>query len=888
MNLYKLKFILGVQEEYAHVYKDGCYNPETGAFQTSTTQKCSWELRTIRESNATHVLSTFMAVHTWEGGGMGSYMCLYDANDRLVSTVGFADFFRKGYRLPDGTAKYTVTLRNEDYANVPKGNYLYFGQEREPLYSKLSLNWNVESGRVFGRTAIDTDLHFIGEDFDYIESIDINRNFVISVVRVVLGLSDYEATDFFGSFGKTDCRFDYVAHNCVPTIHALDPYTNLLAHLEDEFDLCKLEVPLTRVTSRVRPVIQLYCRGASVLTQCLGGTHWETEVQQLDDYNELIDKYHFGRVAINCQLHVEMNGDYGIPSGTYTWSEADHRYVCDANPDFNYLVWLGSNQDGTYGVFMKQTDALKGYGFAYRGSGLDFEHDYIPYTSYDVPAGRLGSEEEPVQIVDNVSAVGSVNVIGRMWFSGADCLARVVGNFSTFQGNAAFDIPSDDFALESNRNYKKCYPYTQGFFYESEDYTLTPNNYGLVANYTDRYYTNENLPIEGGLDGLKPIPICKYEWGATSYWYNFSADYVMMDETYSVDYQLRDCYTLLDLLKTLVGQIDPTIEVSEYSSRFLLNRDPQQSFLVNMPAWYLCFTQKSNVLKGDYDQAAQKAPIKLSELFDYLANQFNCYWALAWMGGTQWRLILEHKEYFDNGWLYNTQPAISDDLTSPAYKDLFAKKPLLYWQDACEYDMSGAAKRIEFNQSEDGTEWFKGLYVNFNNSYLVEASVQEKTTGIFSSDIDFMLIQPDKFGLDGFAVLGCFLSDGVYSLTKSLLRVYKPNGYTHQAIVTNYFASFLSSEYWFLYGVAGGLVELYAYAQLPVTQYELSYSARTVARLRTQNIRVPFFGVPSEGSHYSLVKTYRGAGIVIGVEHDTVAAASNVTLALRLYDVPTD
>ena len=106
-------------------------------------------------------------------------------------------------------------------------------------------------------------------------------------------------------------------------------------------------------------------------------------------------------------------------------------------------------------------------------------------------------------------------------------------------------------------------------------------------------------------------------------------------------YTLKVAYAISAVIKTLLAEIDPSIQheaTSEYSN-FLYG-----STSINNVGFRLFITSKSNILKGEYDQAAQKAEITLKDLMEMLANCYQCYWYID----DNNRFIIEHIYYFNN------------------------------------------------------------------------------------------------------------------------------------------------------------------------------------------------------------------------------------------------
>ena len=95
---------------------------------------------------------------------------------------------------------------------------------------------------------------------------------------------------------------------------------------------------------------------------------------------------------------------------------------------------------------------------------------------------------------------------------------------------------------------------------------------------------------------------------------------------------------------------------------------------------------------------------------------------------------------------------------------MFNKKISANFQQEIEYIRSDLAKRYEFSWMDEGTEIFDGVTMDINSNYVQQDKTESVSVGQFSSDIDFMLYNPDDFSEDGFALLCPTSSSSYYSL----------------------------------------------------------------------------------------------------------------------------
>lgn len=872
----KYRFLLGTHLQAVGNYVAGYYDKLTGQFVSGgTSLKCE----SVAIANA-GVQGYLAADNTFLKES--SYITLYEGNS-FIGTVLLSSIMGTPYILPQGVTSIGITLDvTEMETDHPRPVYIL--REAESFYSKLSKKIGKESGQMFFREVLDTDLHFVGSEADIIQTYSVEDKFMVICER-----KDY-ATDTWNTyhsdtFGVTDCSFDLAAHTCTPKLTPLDNYSRVLARYSDEYDLIKLKPEICRIKTSLRPIIEIYERGSGVITRFLGGTYWETEVTPEDDAQALIDA-HFSRVPLSearGYLEAKIDEDWttiiGLPSGIYEY-----------DPTNNYYYLQDGDTLWTWGYatyFNLGFLALSRNGVPIQNSFGEPLLAWLP-TSIDSPSDLpVPSDYENEYLISWYT--DTAKTIGTVHYRYYDIWARVIGNGDSLFGVATFDIPNDDFAI-SSPSYKKCAPLgkEQGYFYLSDDVTVEPTEFGITED-PEKYYTRENLPIEGGLHGVRPMPIGKHEWGSFSFWFNYPDNYTLMEQESRYDYDLKDCFTLGAVIRALLAVIDPSItfvdgqECSQFFySPYGLGVDMKGGY-----DWKIAITPKSNVLKGDYDQAAQKAPISFEELMTMLKDLYGLYWYID----SGRRLHIEHLVWFLNGGSYTVyQGNVQLNLADSNVKDAFNKKMTGYWQKAYEFSMSEAARRLELTYSEKGTEFFEGLSIDVLNSYLREASVNSKSIANFTADLDLMRVEPDRYSSDGFALLAyldAVVPQPPYTPTGQKLIpvtgaiiVTEKDGWQRQAYINNLFASWLYCQHFYMYNLSGDLMKVNLKLESLPNAASLD-SVHGLARLKKQKVRFPFDDDPDT---IDLIQTDIGYGVPEDFEIDAESRTVSATLSFPVKD----
>ena len=284
----------------------------------------------------------------------------------------------------------------------------------------------------------------------------------------------------------------------------------------------------------------------------------------------------------------------------------------------------------------------------------------------------------------------------------------------------------------------------------TNEYSAKPTEWGLAPDNTN-YYKKPVLPAVLGISA--PLyPVGKTTWGEYSWWayFNFSAgifDYVYWDTV-----QLKDAYPLSSVLSVLLDAIfrdsgyNVSFEDTEACSGFFYGTN---TGIVQAPP-NIYITPKTNVLTANYSQKAQKGDITIGQVLDMLRDVFRCYWFMERNADGTYRLRIENIYWFYNGGSY-TGGTLYDIRDA---KDPRTGKNWAYGKSQFKFDISELYKRYEFGWQDECTDWFDGDAVTCLAKYVNESATNKVKIDAFTSDLDYMLLSPEDFNKDGFALLG--------------------------------------------------------------------------------------------------------------------------------------
>lgn len=608
--------------------------------------------------------------------------------------------------------------------------------EVRPHYKELNKKYAKESGQEFFRISLDGKINLFGDAYEIIKQSSLEDQ-LIFIIDKYNRTSKKWVEYYKGEFNKTDCKFDHDKKKCELKTTTIDNYTEVMNKYENTYDLIKLAPEISKISLYKRSLMQVYVRGANSITNFFGGTYWEDDVNEsIDDNAALINNFYFSYIKSGnefCIKNSNKAGVNGVYAGTNGYYSNWNGYTCyleknpDAQPpftDISYFIMIKRNSDNK--VLYKSETAVNIDDKTLFSKDRDYTNDkHLRYTS---------------KLIDVENAKNSCTISNLFTYRIYRRLLCDVDTVTDSEGTKnTYNLPSDDFVTD-NRNYKKCIGLRGGMFFCTSRAVDEPTKYGL--NDYGQYFTNHFIPISTGLG--RPLPISKNSWANASLWYVYDSFYEYFEKRLRKQYMLKDSYSIGAAIKAILKKIDPTLShepTAEYSQFLYSTTNP-----LGLARFYVYITQKTNILKGDYDQPAQKAETSLEELMKMLRDCFRCYWYIE-----DNKFKIEHIYFFMNGGSYSSRSSYQLDFTK--LTDQFNKKLSSYFQSEVEFEKSDLNQRYEFAWMDDVTDLFGSVTIDVKSNYIQKDKTEEINIGQFSSDVDYMLFNPTNFSEDGFALL---------------------------------------------------------------------------------------------------------------------------------------
>lgn len=588
----------------------------------------------------------------------------------------------------------------------------------------LSLDYARESQQMFFRSSLSSSIDFINQDYDTLMGYAFSTVFYLDIQ-----ISDNGAswTHYWrGKFTKTDCKIDVDNKKITVKPEVVDQYSDILAGLEKEFDLIKLAPEIDQVQLHRRPCIQIFNRASETVTCICGNLSWEQDVS-LPTENVaqfLVDHCHFYPISSPVEVRI-TNPPVGYETAFAT------PFMGTLSPSGATLT----NVDNTFYIEYWVEPFIVGYRHGLnvisraQGDTRWKWQEVVPYATSPLPTA-LTFETQTSLTVDMDAVTTDMGLY-----------SRVVLNSDTYNGNPTLPLYTDD-VVAYNRNYKFATPYdANSLIVNSTRTQSSPTEWGKRES-DGKYY----LPPTDSTNLY--IPMGKNLWGENSVWIEKTSGYKQIEEYGDYLFNLNDAYPLWSCIDVLLRKVAPSVMfsgISMYSQFLYSGNDPLQG---RDNTLYL--TPKSNITNGEYQTPAQTAPITLKDILAMLKNVYKCYWFIEKIMGI-WCLRIEHISFFMNGGSYNGYPSVGINLNT--MMNARNGKPWVFNTSVYEYEKEDMPERFQFGWMDEVTEEFKGQPIEVRSKFVQEGKVEEITVANFTSDLDYMMLNPNAVSQDGFALM---------------------------------------------------------------------------------------------------------------------------------------
>lgn len=691
-----------------------------------------------------------------------------------------------------------------------------------PVYKDdISLNYEKESQQRFFRAKLSSKIDFIAEDADMIIAAPFETKFTLLLdISSDMGLtfSQYYACQFY----KTDCTINYDDRKVSVQPEVQDRYNDVLAGLDKEYNLIELAPAIQPIQLTKRPMYQLYNVGESICNCFCGGQAFE--VDMADTSEERVRECGFESRDASWEFNFPNPPVAGFsqPFVGFFHGNGSEFWATDTT---YYLVYY---EDGgtTNGILIKETAT---------GNTL-WQYEQFHYPGYeDIPAEFTFSGNPQLTVYK-----AAFGIYGRLVMDRDDVQGWNVSKLST------------DDVVANNRNYHYSVPFTDFTATQSVRTSVEPTKWG--RNDAGQYF----LPPD---DTHEWYPVGRSQWVNVSVWVQYSANMASIELQGRKEFMLKDAFPVWSVIEVLLNKVAPSVThkgTSAYSD-FLYGTARGQAIFGGDIQLFLA--PKSNIIVGEYQEPAMKAPVTLGEVLKMLHNMYGCYWFID----EQNRLRIEHIEWFKRGGSYTGEPVIGIDLTD-SY-NLRNGKDWAFCTSEIKFKKEDMPARYEYEWMDDCTEVFNGT-IDVLSTFVKEDKVEEVTVSGYTSDVDYMLMAPNMCSKDGFALLGAKLVSGVYAVPIVSIGF---GEYTKS--IQNYYLSMAF------------LLPNYLISDMPAWNIKIGETqtvASGIQRNKQQQLKFP--AVLEDTDFNKLVRTHIGDGEIDRLEMSLSSRMAKVQLNYDTYD----
>lgn len=709
---------------------------------------------------------------------------------------------------------------------------------------------------MYYRDKLAAKLTFQRSDFDAIHAAPFETEFRVLLQEFISGSwTSLNVAKFF----KTDFELvDEDNKTIVVSPITFDVYEKVLEGMDKEYDLIALAPPTVSVNYLRQAILQIYLPGASYIANFTDGVYWELPVTPFnttpppggtDDgthHDAMLNDYGFGigrgfsapDDGLPNYARVVIPGGIDV-SGVYqarTYTDINGTPQITQTPSSSYL-----RLDGLYAIVEDSAQPVGSVKYYIRrvSDNVDLYETPVFSTPYS-PFGQP-PHSSPNATFEGLFSANTCEAYQFMPY------VRLLTNKDMVGSDSTVELPDDD-------------PFSPGVFTHALPIETLNFEYGYESSTTPSRWgkVSEDAIYFGGEYFVKPtstetlMPVAATTWTAAFAWFWFDNDLRDLQVAASDAITLKDCYKFSDVINTLLTTIGATVGHDDdpaYSDfLYATSNAIRGSRLVPV------ITPKSNVLVGEYDQPAQKAPIRLRELLDLARDFWNAYWHIS-----ETKFKVEHRHYYDNGKSYTT-PGIGIDLTTAL--EPRTGLPWSYRTSNYKYDKERLPSRFEFKWMDNVSKPFEGYPIDINSTYVNRGSVEQKRLSRFTSDIDFFNVAASDIDKNGFVLFECE-EDGD-ELNVPFVEITVDTDETYK--LQNGYASYLYAH------------ETYWRHGLPATDVNLNrqdITATTTIRTKNQDLEI---AVGSDVDEYLLITSKLGNAKIAKIEKNLSSKSLKITL----------
>jgi hypothetical protein len=425
-----------------------------------------------------------------------------------------------------------------------------------PIYpDDISIVSEKESGQVFFREKLSTQLTFVGADYSWIMAQAFD-----DAILLILSIKENGVLvkTWYGKFMRTDCLINEIDTIIRVTPEPRDYFNDILSIMDREINIKDLDIANRQIYMPTFDVVQLYKPNSSSIINYVNGEIWSVDVsREISRHSDLTDLQFYNTFGwLRPRLYSGITATFAMQSYVRTYQSAVTLTMTDTTS--TYTLNVSISESNSCSVTLKQGGTVLGDYDGINDNGIIKDADDNPICYFSLSHTPIYSRY-----------------------------------LSASSGSAAIN----DFGA-IGKNYKHVTPLTSlnrhglqlGI---STAFSNSPTQWGAVytnGTPTGQYYTPH------AWFGYDALPFMQNYWsGDGSIWFM-----ILKAESTNIPYSqmlIADCYEIGDLINAILSSQNVGIVLPKNSvgSEFLYSGTSPISGWHN--GYEIYFTAKSNIAK---------------------------------------------------------------------------------------------------------------------------------------------------------------------------------------------------------------------------------------------------------------------------------------------------
>ena len=221
-----------------------------------------------------------------------------------------------------------------------------------PIYpDDISIVSEKESGQVFFREKLSTQLTFVGADYSWIMAQAFD-----DAILLILSIKENGVLvkTWYGKFMRTDCLINEIDTIIKVTPEPRDYFNDILSIMDREINIKDLDIANRQIYMPTFDVVQLYKPNSSSITNYVNGEIWSVDVsREISRHSDLTGLQFYNTFGwLRPRLYSGITATFAMQSYVRTYQSAATLTMTDTTS--TYTLNISISESNSYSVTLKQ------------------------------------------------------------------------------------------------------------------------------------------------------------------------------------------------------------------------------------------------------------------------------------------------------------------------------------------------------------------------------------------------------------------------------------------------------------------------------------------------------------------------------------------------------